>query len=73
MVVEMAFGDDAHILAIRLTGYGDMMNEKGFTITKSLQYTLAMNFAVPCASIFMGKDAPQRNRYRRTYTPHTRC
>jgi putative MFS transporter len=29
------------------------MNAKGFTITKSLQYTLAMNFAVPCASIFM--------------------
>jgi hypothetical protein len=29
------------------------MNEKGFTITKSLQYTLAMNFAVPCASLFM--------------------
>ena len=31
----------------------NMMNEKGFTITKSLQYTLAMNFAVPCASLFM--------------------
>jgi putative MFS transporter len=31
----------------------NMMNAKGFTITKSLQYTLAMNFAVPCASIFM--------------------
>ncbi|MCX6602197.1 MAG: MFS transporter, partial [Acidobacteria bacterium] len=31
----------------------NIMNEKGFTITKSLQYTLAMNFAVPCASIFM--------------------
>jgi len=31
----------------------NMMSEKGFTITKSLQYTLAMNFAVPCASIFM--------------------
>jgi putative MFS transporter len=30
-----------------------MMNAKGFSITKSLQYTLAMNFAVPCASIFM--------------------
>jgi MFS family permease len=30
-----------------------MMNEKGFTITKSLQYTLAMNFAVPFASVFM--------------------
>ena len=29
------------------------MNEKGFSITKSLQYTLAMNFAVPCASLFM--------------------
>ena len=26
---------------------------QGFTITKSLQYTLAMNFAVPCASLFM--------------------
>jgi MFS transporter, putative metabolite:H+ symporter len=30
-----------------------MMGAKGFTITKSLQYTLAMNFAVPCASLFM--------------------
>ena len=29
------------------------MVEKGFTVTKSLQYILAMNFAVPCASIFM--------------------
>jgi len=31
----------------------NMMGAKGFTITKSLQYTLAMNFAVPCASLFM--------------------
>jgi putative MFS transporter len=31
----------------------NMMNAKGFTITKSLTYTLAMNFAVPCASLFM--------------------
>ena len=31
----------------------NIMNGKGFSITKSLQYTLAMNFAVPCASIFM--------------------
>ena len=31
----------------------NIMNTKGFTITKSLQYTLAMNFAVPCASLFM--------------------
>jgi putative MFS transporter len=31
----------------------NMMNAKGFSVTKSLQYTLAMNFAVPCASIFM--------------------
>jgi len=31
----------------------NIMFDKGFTITKSLQYTLAMNFAVPCASIFM--------------------
>ncbi len=31
----------------------NIMAGKGFTITKSLQYTLAMNFAVPCASIFM--------------------
>ena len=31
----------------------NMMNAKGFSITKSLQYTLAMNFAVPCASLFM--------------------
>jgi MFS transporter, putative metabolite:H+ symporter len=31
----------------------NIMNSKGFSITKSLQYTLAMNFAVPCASLFM--------------------
>jgi MFS transporter, putative metabolite:H+ symporter len=31
----------------------NIMNAKGFSITKSLEYTLAMNFAVPCASIFM--------------------
>ena len=31
----------------------NMMGAKGFTITKSLQYTLVMNFAVPCASVFM--------------------
>lgn len=31
----------------------NMMGAKGFSITKSLQYTLAMNFAVPCASLFM--------------------
>ena len=31
----------------------NIMYDKGFTITKSLQYTLIMNFAVPCASIFM--------------------
>ena len=31
----------------------NMMNGKGFSITKSLQYVLAMNFAVPCASLFM--------------------
>jgi putative MFS transporter len=31
----------------------NIMNAKGFSITKSLQYTLVMNFAVPCASIFM--------------------
>jgi len=31
----------------------NIMNGKGFSVTKSLQYTLAMNFAVPCASIFM--------------------
>ena len=31
----------------------NIMNSKGFSITKSLQYVLAMNFAVPCASIFM--------------------
>jgi len=31
----------------------NMMNAKGFGITKSLVYTLAMNFAVPCASLFM--------------------
>jgi putative MFS transporter len=31
----------------------NIMNSKGFTVTKSLQYVLAMNFAVPCASLFM--------------------
>ena len=31
----------------------NIMFEKGFTVTKSLQYTLIMNFAVPCASLFM--------------------
>jgi putative MFS transporter len=31
----------------------NIMNAKGFSITKSLTYTLGMNFAVPCASIFM--------------------
>jgi putative MFS transporter len=30
-----------------------IMTDKGFTITKSLQYTLIMNCAVPCASICM--------------------
>jgi putative MFS transporter len=30
-----------------------IMFDKGFTVTKSLQYTLLMNFAVPCASICM--------------------
>jgi putative MFS transporter len=29
----------------------NIMNAKGFSITKSLQYVLAMNFAVPCASL----------------------
>ncbi|MFZ0846289.1 MAG: MFS transporter [Pseudolabrys sp.] len=31
----------------------NIMNGKGFSVTKSLQYVLAMNFAVPCASLFM--------------------
>jgi putative MFS transporter len=31
----------------------NIMHAKGFSITSSLTYTLAMNFAVPCASIFM--------------------
>ena len=31
----------------------NIMHDKGFSITKSLTYTLAMNFAVPCASLFM--------------------
>jgi MFS transporter, putative metabolite:H+ symporter len=30
-----------------------VFSKTGFTITKSLTYTLGMNFAVPCASIFM--------------------
>jgi putative MFS transporter len=41
-------------VAIGLGGWlPSIMVAKGFTITKSLQYTLAMNFAVPCASICM--------------------
>jgi putative MFS transporter len=41
-------------VAIGLGGWlPSIMVEKGFTITKSLTYTLAMNFAVPCASIAM--------------------
>jgi putative MFS transporter len=31
----------------------NMMNERGFTITKSLSYTFGMTLAVPCASLFM--------------------
>ena len=31
----------------------NIMNEKGFTITKSLTYTFGMTLAVPCASLFM--------------------
>ena len=31
----------------------NIMNSKGFTVTKSIEYTLWMNFAVPCASLFM--------------------
>jgi putative MFS transporter len=31
----------------------NMMNAKGFTITKSIEYILWMNCAVPCASIWM--------------------
>jgi MFS transporter, putative metabolite:H+ symporter len=41
-------------IAIGLSAWlPNIMNAKGFSITKSLQYTLAMNFAVPCASLFM--------------------
>jgi putative MFS transporter len=31
----------------------NMMNSKGFTITKSLAFTFGMTLAVPCASLFM--------------------
>jgi MFS transporter, putative metabolite:H+ symporter len=31
----------------------NIMNGKGFSVTKSLSYVLLMNFAVPCASLFM--------------------
>ena len=31
----------------------NMMNERGFTITKSLTFTFGMTLAVPCASLFM--------------------
>lgn len=41
-------------VAIGLGGWlPSIMVDKGFTITKSLTYTLVMNFAVPCASICM--------------------
>jgi MFS transporter, putative metabolite:H+ symporter len=41
-------------IAIGFTAWlPNIMNGKGFSITKSLQYTLAMNFAVPFASLFM--------------------
>ncbi len=41
-------------IAIGFTAWlPNIMNAKGFSITKSLQYTLAMNFAVPFASLFM--------------------
>jgi putative MFS transporter len=41
-------------IAIGFTAWlPNIMNAKGFSVTKSLQYTLAMNFAVPCASLFM--------------------
>ena len=41
-------------IAIGLSAWlPNIMAGKGFSITKSLQYTLVMNFAVPCASIFM--------------------
>ena len=31
----------------------NIMNAKGFSITKSIEYTLWMSFAVPCASLWM--------------------
>ncbi len=41
-------------VAIGLGGWlPNIMHDKGFTITKSLQFTLGMNMAVPCASLFM--------------------
>ena len=41
-------------VAIGLGGWlPNIMHDKGFSITKSLQFTLGMNFAVPVASLFM--------------------
>jgi putative MFS transporter len=41
-------------VAIGLGGWlPNIMHDKGFSITKSLQFTLVMNFAVPVASLFM--------------------
>jgi putative MFS transporter len=41
-------------VAIGLGGWlPNIMHDKGFSITKSLEFTLGMNFAVPCASLFM--------------------
>jgi putative MFS transporter len=41
-------------VAIGLGGWlPNIMHDKGFTITKSLEFTLGMNLAVPCASLFM--------------------
>ena len=41
-------------VAIGLGGWlPNIMHDKGFSITKSLEFVLGMNFAVPCASLFM--------------------
>ncbi|HEY1921588.1 MAG TPA: MFS transporter [Tepidisphaeraceae bacterium] len=41
-------------VAIGLGGWlPNIMHDKGFTITKSLEFTLGMNLAVPVASLFM--------------------
>lgn len=46
----------------------NMMNSKGFTVTKSLGYTFGMTLAVPCASLFMMYALDKFGRKRTSVT-----